>query len=67
MEDSELLNRNDWAILLKAAKLQTFQKNQPIVTQGQIFQRIYTIEKGSCRVEINSVDKPVGVIEEGQM
>lgn len=65
LEDSELLSRDDWVLLLKGAKFQTFKKDECIVTQGQLFQRIYTVEKGSCRVEISN--KFVGIVEEGQM
>ena len=66
-EDSELLTKNDWDYLLLSAKQVTYEKNQPIVLEGEQFQRIYQIVSGTCRIEkkIDKVDKVLGAMVAG--
>lgn len=65
--DPESLSQDDWDFLLRGAKLQSFQRNDPIVTEGQIFQRIYQIVDGVCRIEKAGVSRVLGTMEAGQM
>jgi CRP-like cAMP-binding protein len=52
---------------MQGAKLMTFQRNDVIVAEGTNFQRIWQVESGVCRIEKNSLTKPLGRIEAGQM
>jgi len=45
------LTPEDWKFLIGGAKAVVFQKNQTIIEEGQIYQRLYQINKGSCRIE----------------
>eukprot|EP01114_Cavostelium_apophysatum_P015009 TRINITY_DN4008_c0_g1_i4.p1 TRINITY_DN4008_c0_g1~~TRINITY_DN4008_c0_g1_i4.p1 ORF type:complete len:1425 (+),score=391.51 TRINITY_DN4008_c0_g1_i4:717-4991(+) len=63
-QDPEMLTTEDWQLLLQGAKCVTFRKDEPIVTEGQYFQRIYQIVQGSCRIEKSN--KRLGTMEEGQ-
>jgi len=65
--DPESLTQENWDFLLRGSKLQTFHKDQKIVIEGQIFQRIYQIVSGVCRIEKTGVNRVLGTMEDGQM
>lgn len=49
---SNVMAPEDWDLLLKGARTMTVKKNTVIVQQGEMFQRIYHINKGVCRTEV---------------
>jgi len=46
------LPAEDWEQLLHGAKTVTVPKNTAIITQGEVYQRIYQINRGVCRIEL---------------
>jgi CRP-like cAMP-binding protein len=65
LDDPEALSKNDWDQLLTAAKLISYEKHQSIVVEGEHIQRIYQIVSGTCRIEKNGTEKPLGTVEPG--
>lgn len=49
---SRALPQEDWDLILKGAKTIHVKKDALIIQQGEEFQRIYQINKGTCRTEV---------------
>lgn len=45
------LTEEDWENILKGASVTTFNKDQPVITEGDKMQRIYQVGRGTCRIE----------------
>jgi CRP-like cAMP-binding protein len=65
-EETDSLSKEDWGFLLQGAKTVTYENNQRIVSEGETFQRIYQIVKGTCRIEKSSHNRPLGTMGAGQ-
>lgn len=51
-EHSELLlSHHDWEYLIRSTYKKTFTKNQTIIREGEVHNRIFQIAKGKCRIE----------------
>jgi CRP-like cAMP-binding protein len=60
------LPQSDWEQLLQGAKTITVAKDAVIITQGEEYQRIFQINSGLCRIEINKEGKRVRLGSMGQ-
>jgi CRP-like cAMP-binding protein len=49
--DRFMLSEEDRAKILKGAKCLTYQKDEYVISEGDMFQRIYQLARGSCRIE----------------
>ena len=52
-----ILTNYDWDMILKGAKTVTLQKDDVIITQGEKYKRIYQINQGQCRIEVQKEGK----------
>jgi signal-transduction protein with cAMP-binding, CBS, and nucleotidyltransferase domain len=59
-KDPEDLTQDDWGFLLQGAKMPVYERGQKIIGEGEQFQRIYQIVKGTCRIEKAAFEKPIG-------
>lgn len=50
----KVLSVEEWDLILKGAKTVTLKQGEIIIAQGEEYQRIYQISKGSCRIEVSS-------------
>eukprot|EP01097_Dermamoeba_algensis_P009489 TRINITY_DN667_c0_g1_i4.p1 TRINITY_DN667_c0_g1~~TRINITY_DN667_c0_g1_i4.p1 ORF type:complete len:916 (-),score=254.98 TRINITY_DN667_c0_g1_i4:345-3092(-) len=64
-EDQEPLTKEDLELLLKGAKLVSYPKEAIVVQEGQLYQRLFQINKGTCR--ITKMGKPLGYMSSGEM
>lgn len=55
-------------MILKGAKTLTVEKDNVIVRQGEKYQRIYQINRGQCRIEVEKEGKKVvlGKMQQGE-
>jgi len=65
-EDPETLTQTDWEFLFQGSKMQSFDKNQTILSEGEHGQKIYQIASGTCRIEKPSIGKTLATMEQGQ-
>jgi len=63
-EEDEGLTTEDRAALLEGAKVQRFFQGQEIIAEGADFQRVYQIDKGTCRIVRGQT--VLGYLEAGQ-
>jgi len=49
------IEKDDWKLILKSSNKLTFQKDFVIMKEGEEYQRIYQIVRGSCVIEKNGV------------
>ena len=63
-----ILNKKDWELLLQGAKTQSYNADQIIVSQSEQYQRIYQINKGTCRIEVekDGQRRKLGVMKENE-
>jgi len=50
-QDPEALTNDDWDLLLQGAKLKTYLKGEPLIVEGESFQRIYEVLEGNCTIQ----------------
>ncbi len=49
-------------MLLKSTKFLTFNKNDVVIKEGEVHNRIFQIARGSCRIEKQQTGKPAIVL-----
>eukprot|EP01114_Cavostelium_apophysatum_P011920 TRINITY_DN2649_c0_g1_i2.p1 TRINITY_DN2649_c0_g1~~TRINITY_DN2649_c0_g1_i2.p1 ORF type:complete len:1487 (-),score=443.17 TRINITY_DN2649_c0_g1_i2:51-4511(-) len=62
----KVLPAEDWDLFLKGAKSLHVDKDGAVTTQGEVYQRIYQISRGHCRIEIVKEGQRIVVGKMGQ-
>lgn len=50
-EEQRILTADDWDLLVNGTKLKSYAKGEIIVQQGEEYQKLFHIVKGTCRIE----------------
>jgi hypothetical protein len=59
------LTKEDWDLVLKGAKTEVYSKGETVICEGQQYQRLYHIGRGSCLIKRDN--KILRRLEQGEM